>query len=83
MRKPFKGVGCAFSTGLSDIELVAAIMAWRWSNIPTLSTMWCPCFTHGGFGVCNYLGAEWAEGRPIKIESSMKLCMRGQLRVDS
>jgi hypothetical protein len=59
-------------------------MSWSWADVPTFGSMGRPCFAHGGFGVGNDLGAEWAEeGRPIKIESTMKLHIRRQLRVDA
>jgi hypothetical protein len=81
-RKPFQGVGDAFSAGVDGKDAVAAIMVGRGPNIPTRDAMGSPAFTDGWLLVDEELGAERAKWSPVEIKGSMKLCVCREVGVD-
>jgi hypothetical protein len=73
MWEPLECVNCAFSAGLTDVDLVTSIVLCCRADVPSCCAVWSPGFPHCWLGVGDTLSTKWAEWRVIEVEGPMYL----------
>jgi hypothetical protein len=68
---------------LGDVDFVALVMFHCWVGVPTGVAIRIPRFSFVGFIMAYYLGPRWREWGPVKVKSSMDLCVGGEFWVES
>ena len=83
MREKINTVRVSLFSCLGDIDVVAAIMIHRGTQIPPFDSMRCPRASHRWLFMDDELCARRYERRGVVVELPMQLCIHGKFGVNA
>ena len=69
------GETCSRMLGITDVDLVTAVVLPRISNIETACCVGCPCFLYAWRDMCFHLASKWCERVCIIIVFAPEVCV--------
>jgi hypothetical protein len=84
--KELYGVCDAFMPCFGAVEFVAPVVLWCWSDVPAISTMWCPGLAHAGLLMdddsCSNCGVLLKSKAPLSCVYAARVGVCRELVVD-
>ena len=81
--EPDDRVSDAFRGRFFNVDAITPIVVFRWAKVPAINCMRSPCASDTGLLVDHNACACRSEGRAIKIERSMELCVRREAWINA